>query len=126
MDLEYDSAAAMAAATPLILLSIAIGIVTIVALWKVYLKAGEPGWASIVPFYNTYVLFRIAGFNPWLFLLMLIPLVNVVMAILVSLRIGTAFGKNALWSVFLLVIFPTVGYLILGFGSPQYVRARIV
>ena len=93
---------------------------------EMHVEAGEPGWASIVPFYSTYVLFRIAGFNPWLFLLMLVPLVNVVMAILVSLRIGTAFGRNVLWSVFLLVIFPTVGYLILGFGSAQYVRARIV
>ncbi len=123
---SYDSAAAAAAAMPFILLSIVIGILTIVALWKVFTKAGEPGWASIIPFYNTYVQFRIAGFNPWLFLLLLIPLVNVVMAIIVALRIGTAFGKSALWSVFLLVLLPTIGYLILGFGGDRYVRSRVV
>jgi hypothetical protein len=123
---SYDSAAAAAAAVPITLLSIVLGILTIVAFWKVYTKAGEHGWASIVPFYNSYVQFRIAGVNPWLFLLLLIPLVNIVVLILVALRIGTAFGKSTLWSVFLLVLLPTIGYLILGFGSARYVRSRVV
>jgi UPF0716 family protein affecting phage T7 exclusion len=57
-----------------------------------------------------------------MFLLMLIPLVNVVVAIVLSLKLGERFGKGAAWSIFLLVIFSTIGYLILGFGSDQYRR----
>lgn len=123
---DSNSAAEALLGLPLTLVSLVIGVLTIIALWKVFAKAGEPGWASIVPFYNAYVQFRIAGFNPWLFLLLLVPLVNVVMLVLVALRIGTAFGKNALWSIVLMVLFPTIGLLILGFGDATYQRARIV
>lgn len=125
MHYDTDSAAALAAALPIIVLSLVIGILTIVALWKVFTKAGEPGWASIVPFYNAFVEFRVAGYNPWLFLLLLIPIVNVVLLILVALRIGTAFGKSTVWSIVWMVLFPTIGLLILGFGSATYVRSRI-
>ncbi|MBN9104442.1 MAG: hypothetical protein J0I14_05520 [Propionibacteriaceae bacterium] len=122
---DNDSAAQALLSLPVILLSLVIGILTIIALWKVFTKAGERGWASIVPFYNAYVEFRIAGFNPWLFLLLLVPVVNVVLWILVAFRIGTAFGKSAVWSIFLMIIFPTIGMLILGFGSAAYDRSRI-
>lgn len=53
-------------------------VVAIVAMWKVFVKAGEPGWASIIPLYNAYVMVKIAGLNPLLFLLFLVPIVNVV------------------------------------------------
>jgi hypothetical protein len=122
---DNDSTAAAAASLPIILVSLVLAIVTLVALWKVFTKAGERGWASIVPFYNTYVEFRIAGYNPWLFLLLLIPIVNIVMLILVQVRTGTAFGKNVIWSIFLMVLFPTIGLLILGFGNASYDRSRI-
>ena len=126
MNYDDGSAASAAASLPISLLGIVIGVLTLVALWKVFTKAGEHGWAAIVPFYNTYVQFRIAGYNPWMFLLLLIPIVNVVFAILVAVRIGTAFGKSVVWSIFLMVIFPTIGLLILGFGSDTYDRSRIV
>lgn len=125
MNPDYDSAASAAVSLPITLLSIVIGVLTIVALWKVFTKAGEHGWAAIVPLYNAYVEFRVAGFNPWLFLLLLIPIVNVVMAILVAVRIGTAFGKSLVWSIFLLILLPVIGLLILGFGSATYDRSRI-
>lgn len=122
---DTDPAAAAAASLPVILLSIVLGVVTIIALWKVFTKANEHGWAAIVPFYNAYVQFRIAGFNPWMFLLMLVPIVNIVLAILLAVRTGTAFGKSVVWSIFLMVLFPTIGLLILGFGSATYDRSRI-
>jgi len=53
-------------------------IILIIAMWKVFDKAGKPGWAAIIPFYNTYILFEVAGMNGWMFLLMLIPIVNVI------------------------------------------------
>lgn len=115
-----DSAAALAAALPATLVSLVFAVLMIVAMWKIFQKAGEAGWASIIPFYNTFVLFRIAGMNPWLFLLLLIPLVNIVVAIMVSLKLGEAFGKSGLWSFFLLIVFSVIGFLILGFGSDSY------
>jgi len=112
--------------TPVIIFSLAIGVLMIVALWKIFTKAGEAGWKSIIPFLNTFVLFRIAGLNPWLFLLMLIPFVNLVVWIVVSLKLGERFGKGTAWTIFLLIIFSVIGYLILGFGGDQYRRPAVV
>ena len=106
--------------TPMIIFSLALAVLMIVAMWKIFTKAGEAGWKSIIPFLNTFVLFRIAGLNPWLFLLLLIPLVNIVVWIVVSWQLGERFGKGPAWRIFLLIIFSTIGYLILGFGSAQY------
>ncbi|MGV8907614.1 MAG: DUF5684 domain-containing protein [Propionicimonas sp.] len=121
-----NSAAAAAASGPGTLIGLAIAVLMIIALWKIFQKAAQPGWASIIPFYNTFVLFRIAGLNPWLFLLLLIPLVNIVIAIVVSLRLGATFGKSGVWSFFLLALFSVIGYLILGFGSDQYRKPALV
>lgn len=117
---DTDSTAAALASLPAAIISFILAVLMVVALWKIFTKAGEPGWASIVPFYNTYVLFRIAGLNPWLFLLLLIPVVNLVIAIVVAIKLGAAFGKGGGWSFFLLVIFSVIGFLILGFGSATY------
>ncbi len=112
--------------TPVIIFSLVIGVLMIVALWKIFTKAGEAGWKSIIPFLNTFVLFRIAGLNPWLFLLMLIPFVNLVVWIVVSLKLGERFGKGTAWTIFMLIIFSVIGYLILGFGGDQYRRPAVV
>jgi len=125
MNYDTDTAASAAVSLPTTLFAIVLGVLTIIALWKIFTKAGEHGWASIVPLYNAYVQFRVAGFNPWMFLLMLIPIVNIVLAIMVALRLGKAFGKSTVWSIFLLLLLPTIGYLILGFGSATYDRSRI-
>ena len=58
------------------LISLGVSILTIVALWKVFAKAGKPGWAAIIPFYNIYVLCEISLGSGWLFLLSFIPCVN--------------------------------------------------
>lgn len=125
MDPNTNDVAAALASAPVIILGIILGVAMIVAMWKIFTKAGEAGWKSIIPIYNAFVLFRIAGLNPWMFLLMLIPLVNVVVAIVLSLKLGERFGKGAGWSIFLLVIFSTIGYIILGFGSDQYRRPLV-
>jgi len=100
-------------------LSLAIGIVAIIALWKIFEKAGEPGWAAIIPFYNLYVLFKITWGNGWNFLLLLIPIANIVFYIITMVKLSKSFGKGggfAVGLVFLSVIF----YCILGFGSARY------
>jgi len=118
--MDSDTAAAAGGSALGTIIYLVIAVVAIVALWKIFTKAGEPGWASIIPFYNTFTLFKIAGLNPWLFLLLLIPFVNIVIAIWVALKLGAAFGKSGVWSFFLLVVFSLIGWLILGFGSDVY------
>jgi hypothetical protein len=100
-------------------------IITVIALWKVFTKAGHAGWLAIIPIVNLFVLTKIAGFSYWLGLLYLIPFVNIVLHIIVALRVGKGFGKGAGFSIFLLWLFSFIGYLILGFGSDTYDKARI-
>ena len=91
----------------------------IAGVWKTFTKAGEPGWAAIIPIYNVIVLCRIAGKPEWWVLLFLIPIVNFVVAILVAVGVAENFGKSALFGLglaFLGFIF----YPILGFGDAQY------
>ena len=91
----------------------------VVANWKIFTKAGKPGWASIIPFYNLYVLFEIAGMNGWLFLLLCLPIVNIVMLILLYINLAKAFGKGTGF-ILGLIFLPNIFTLILGFGSAQY------
>jgi len=101
------------------LIELAIFILVIVGVWKVFTKAGRPGWASLIPIYNLYVLLKIAGKPGWWILLFLIPLVNVVMMIIVAIEVAKVFGKGTgfgLGLAFLGFIF----YPILGFGDATY------
>lgn len=91
----------------------------IVANWKIFTKAGKPGWASIIPFYNLYVLFEIVGMNGWLFLLLCIPIVNIVMMIMLYINLAKAFGKGTGFIIGLIFL-PNIFTLILAFGSAEY------
>ena len=96
-------------------------VITIVAKWKIYEKAGQPGWASIIPIYNIYVLLKIVG-KPgwWLLLLIFVPIVNAVLAIWMVNLLSKSFGKDVLFTLGLLFLSP-IFYLILGFGNAKYV-----
>lgn len=89
--------------------------------WGALAKAGEPPWAGFVPFYGTYVMTRVAGYNPWMFLLLLIPVVNIVFSIMIALGVGRAFGKDGVFSFFLLWLLSPIGYLIVGYGGAEFV-----
>jgi uncharacterized membrane protein YhaH (DUF805 family) len=109
-------------ANPIVLLIyLAIIVVAIAAMWRIYKKAGQPGWAAIVPVYNLYVQLKIVGRPGWWLLLFLIPLVNLVVAIIISIDMAKSFGKSTLFGVVGLFLFSFIGYLMLGFGSAQYV-----
>lgn len=99
-------------------------IVAVVAMWKIFSKAGEAGWKALVPFYNTYTLFRLAGRNGWWFLLLGVPLVNFVLLIVLAIDLAKHFGKTTMFGIFGLVIFPYVGYLMLAFGDAKYVGPK--
>jgi hypothetical protein len=98
-----------------------LGLLTLVAMWRVFNKAGRPGWAAIVPIYNAYTLLKVAGRPGWWLLLLFIPLVNVVVTIVVAIDVAKAFGRGGVFGVFGLWLFSFVGYPILGFGDSRYV-----
>ncbi|MBI5411758.1 signal peptidase I [Candidatus Peregrinibacteria bacterium] len=89
--------------------------------WVIFTKAGKPGWASIIPIYNFFVLLDIVGKPAWWFLLMLIPLVNIVIAIIVLHRLSLSFGKGAGFTVGLILL-NIIFFPILAFGGSKYVK----
>lgn len=107
------------AAILMFLVQIAIVVVVIAGMWKMFVKAGHPGWAAIVPIYNIYILTQIAGRPWWWLLLLFIPIVGIVVAIILMVDIAKAFGKSVLFAVGLILLSP-IFICILGFGSAQY------
>ena len=102
-----------------ILLWIAVIVFAIMSQWKIFAKAGQPGWAIFVPIYNFIVLMRIINKPWWWLFLMMIPIANIVFLIIITHRLSLSFGKGAGFTVgliFLGIIF----YGILGFGSAVY------
>ncbi|GAA4864472.1 DUF5684 domain-containing protein [Saccharopolyspora rosea] len=106
--------------TVVILVSLVVSVLMIAATWRLFGKAGQPGWAAIIPFYNTVVLLRTAGRPGWWLVLMLIPIVNVVVSVVTCLDLAKSFGKGAGFGV-LTFLFPIIGFPILGFGGANYV-----
>ena len=99
--------------------SLIVWVIIVVGLWKVFEKAGKPGWAAIVPVYNIIVLLEIAGKPIWWILLFLITFVG---PILVGIAIAEKFGKETGFGVGLGLL-GCVFYPILGFGDAQYIGA---
>lgn len=101
-----------------------IGLPTILGMWKVFVKAGEPGWASIVPVYNMMVMARIGG-QPEIngLLAALIPCVGLYFLIMIYIDVAKAFAKDAGFAVGMLLLAP-VFFPILGFGSARYRLGR--
>jgi len=98
---------------------LALTVFVLAATWKVYTKAGQPGWACLIPIYNIYILLIIAGKPGWWLILMFIPFVNVVIAIIYSIALAERFGKGpgfGLGLAFLGIIF----FPILAWGDAKY------
>lgn len=100
-------------------LYVAVIVVYLAAAWIVYTKAGQEGWKALIPFYNWWVLLKIVGRPGWWFILLFIPLVNIVVWIVLHVDLAKSFGRGigfALGLIFLAPIF----YLILAFGPATY------
>lgn len=98
---------------------VAILVFYIYCMWKIYVKAGQPGWAAIIPIYNYVVLLQIVGKPVWWIFLMFIPLVNIVIGIIVISELSKAFGKGAGFTLGLIFL----GFIfipILALGDAQY------
>ena len=88
-------------------------------LWKIFTKAGQPGWAAIVPIYNLYILTKIIGRPWWWLLLCIIPIVSLVIFIIMYIDLAKSFGRSVLFGIGLIFLAP-IFICILGFGSSQY------
>lgn len=95
-------------------------LVTAVVLWPVFTKAGQPGWQALIPIWNVLVVLHIAGRPAWWFLLLLIPIFDIVVIIVVAIDLARSFGKGGLYASGLILL-PPVFLLVLGFGSARYV-----
>jgi hypothetical protein len=103
-----------------VIISLAFAVFIIAAMWKIFTKAGKPGWAAIIPFYNIYILLKIAGRPGWWIILLLIPFLNIIFSLILALDVAKSFGKSGVFGVFGLWLFTFVGYPILGFGGATY------
>lgn len=100
-------------------LFIMLAIFCLVCCWAIFEKAFEHGWGAIVPIYNFYLYYKITWGNGWYFLLLLIPYVNLIVAIITLFKLARAFGKKFWFGLGLFFLNP-VFLGILAFGEPRY------
>lgn len=122
--MNYDDSMAYAAVAGfsmvIMLIYLVVLIVMLIGIWKLFTKAGQPGWGAIIPFYNMYLLFKITFGNGWYFLFSFIPIVNFVFSIILLFKLSKAFGKGIGFGFGLLFLSP-IFFCILGFGSARYI-----
>jgi hypothetical protein len=106
--------------TGTILFLLVLVIIMIIAEWKIYEKAGKPGWAVLIPIYNVIVMLEIIGKPWWWLLLLLIPGVNFVISIMMVYYLAKSFGYGVAFTLGLIFLNP-IFILILGFGDAKYV-----
>lgn len=95
-------------------------ILSIIAMWKIYTKAGKPGWASIIPIYNIVVLFEIVGLEWWHVLIAIfVPFAFLVYLIVINVKLAKVFGQGT-GMILLLIFIPIIGQLVLAFGKSTY------
>jgi hypothetical protein len=98
------------------LVSLALGVFSIVCCWKIFEKLDVPGWACLIPFYNTYKLFEAVYGNGWKMLLLLIPFANIVFVIKLQIDLAHELGRSTAFGVGMLLI-PIVFYGIAAFSD---------
>jgi hypothetical protein len=119
--LQEEPSGGVAAAVGMVfsVVMLAVSVLIVAGVWKVFVKAGEPGWAVLVPIYNMVVLLKIAGKPLWWLVLLLIPVVNFIALILVGIGIAQNFGKGTGFGVGLGLLGP-IFFPLLGFGDAVY------
>ena len=114
------NAAVMGVMAIMYLLALIVGIIVIVSMWKIFTKAGKPGWAAIVPVYREIVQLEIAG-RPtwWVLLMMFVPIFLVWVAIVAAIDFAKSYGKSTGFGV-LVALLPFIGLPMLAFGKDTH------
>ena len=119
-----DSAAAGAASAifgVFALVWLAIIVVFLISLWRLFVKAGKPGWAAIVPIYNQIVMLEIAGRPVWWFLIaMFVPFFGWWVQIVWFIDFAKSYGKSTGYGVFVALL-PLIAVPVLAFSKTAYV-----
>lgn len=104
----------------LVLVYLALIVLIVASQWKIFTKAGKPGWACIIPIYNAIVLLEIVKKPTWWFIMFFIPFVNIYYAIVLMNELSKSFGKDSGFTVGLILL-PIVFLPILAFGDAEYI-----
>jgi Family of unknown function (DUF5684) len=113
------SPAGAAMASGIMIVYFAILLIIIASLWKIFTKAGKPGWAAIVPIYNFIVILEITCKPIWWIILLLIPFVNIIIIIILLVELAKRFGKGVGFAIGMLIL-PFIFYPMLAFGDSKY------
>ena len=117
----YGTQASTAEVNPVALVvSILVAVFYIIVQWKLFTKAGKPGWAILIPIYNCVVTFQIVYGKGWKFLLCLVPILGQILMIAYTIRLAQVYGKDVGFAI-LNLFFPFVTMPMLAFGSATYV-----
>jgi len=104
------------------LIALVISVFVIAVMWRVFIKAGHPGWGVLIPFYNVVLMLRIAGKPGWWLIFFFIPVINLVVQIVMTIDIAKNFGKGG-WFAAGLIFLPIIFFPILAFGDSVYIGA---
>lgn len=128
---NFDTATWMVLITAYLAIVIPIVLIAIVAMWRIFTKAGQPGWAVLIPFYNLYILTQVAKRPGWWMLLYfasVIPIAGSLCVLFVSiidtLRLAKLFGKSAGFGMGMILL-GIVFLPILAFGDADYDETRV-
>jgi len=106
------------------LVGLIFGVIQIASVWKIFEKAGQPGWAALIPIYDAYIMLEVVGREWWWLLLLFVPLVNIVVEVVVLFDLAKSFGKDTAFGFGLLFLSP-IFMPILGFGDAKYVGPAV-
>jgi len=103
----------------LVLIYLGVIILMLAGFWTMFKKAGQPGWAAIIPIVNTYFMCKVAGRPGWWVILMFIPIVSIIFWFVIAIDIAKSFGKGTGFGIGIALLTP-IFVPILGFGSAEY------
>lgn len=118
-NMEYEAAGA-GVGIVVGIIYLAIILLMLVSIWKIFAKAGEPGWAALIPIYNTIVMLKIAGKPIWWILLFLVPFINIIFIILTMMGLAERFGKDKVVWGLLLSFLGIIFFPVLAFSDAEY------
>jgi hypothetical protein len=118
---EFEATAAdTAPSLTVVVIVLALFLVVAIGLWKVFDKAGQPGWTAIIPFVNYFFLAMAAGKPAWWGILMFVPIVNIIVWFILSIDLAKRFGRGTGFGIGIALL-PVIFIPILGFGDDEVV-----